>query len=134
MINIFGVAFVRLEYDTIIRYGPSFMVKVNEFGFEIDKGPNFEWLLGKWFHFCYVVEFQANINKTHGEVTQKTYLDGEIKHFATYNGEYYFNWGNGTILVGASPTSFNFDELSPKETFGGRLTEYNFWNRTRKKN
>ena len=48
----------------------------------------------------------------------------------TWEGEMYFDWGNGTLLIGASPTSFDFDQVSPKETFSGRITEFNFWNRT----
>ena len=48
----------------------------------------------------------------------------------TWEGELYFDWGNGTLLIGASPTSFDFDEVSSKETFSGRITEFNFWNRT----
>ena len=48
----------------------------------------------------------------------------------TWEGELYFDWGNGTLLIGASPTSFDFDQVSSKETFSGRITEFNFWNRT----
>ena len=42
----------------------------------------------------------------------------------------FFDWGNGTLTIGGQPTSFDFDQVSPKETFSGRITEFNFWDRT----
>ena len=48
----------------------------------------------------------------------------------TWEGEHFFNWGNGTLTIGGAPASFDFDKVSPKETFSGRITEFNFWNRT----
>ena len=105
------------------------MTMVDDFGSE-ENGTKLDWLLGKWFHFCYVVEFQQTVNDTYGVVTQKTYLDGEIKSDITYEGMYHSNWGNGTLTVGIAPTSFDYDEASPKETFGGMMTELNFINRT----
>ena len=53
-----------------------------------------------------------------------------FKLSALHEGELYYDWGNGTLTVGGAPTSFDFDQVRPKESFSGRMTEFNFWNRT----
>ena len=90
-------------------------------------------LLGKWNHVCHTVQFMLEFRtefQTFGNLTEKVYFNGGLEYKAEKYGLYYHTWYEGMFIIGGVATNFEFNKLDSTQSFAGKITDFNFWNRT----